>query len=126
MKKVSTTQAPQAIGPYEQAMKVNGFVYTSGQISLDPQSGELVGTTIEEQTHQVLKNLEAILCEAGSGLDSVVKTTCFLRNMEEFQLFNEVYGRFFDHHKPSRSAVEVSNLPKGALVEVEATALVQL
>jgi len=124
MKVVATNQAPKAIGPYEQGIIVNNIVYTSGQIPLTAD-GRLVEGNIQEQTHQVFKNLEAILKEAGASLETVVKATVFLKNMDHFQEMNEVYGHYFQHHKPARSCVEVSRLPKDVLVEIEVVALVK-
>ena len=122
MEPISTTQAPAAIGPYSQGMKVNGFLFASGQIALDPQLGELVGNTIEEQTAQVMKNIAGLLEAAGCSFDNVVKTTCFLKDINDFVAFNEVYAQSFGESLPSRSAVGVAGLPKGALVEVEVIA----
>jgi len=121
MEKVYTPLAPEAIGPYSQAMKVGSIVYTSGQIPINPASGNIEATTIEEQTEQVIKNLSAVLTEAGSSLDRVVKTTCFLANISDFAAFNGVYAKYFTS-KPARSCVAVKDLPKGALVEVEVIA----
>lgn len=121
LKIVSTNQAPQAIGPYSQAICVNGMVYTSGQIGLTP-SGEMV-QGIEAQTKQVLENLKAILKNAGSGFDKVVKTTIFLSDMDNFGIVNGIYAEFFGEHKPARSTVAVKSLPKEALVEIECIAL---
>lgn len=121
LKIVSTNQAPQAIGPYSQAICVNGMVYTSGQIGLTP-SGEMV-QGIEAQTRQVLENLKAILKNAGSGFDKVVKTTIFLSDMDNFGIVNGIYAGFFGEHKPARSTVAVKSLPKEALVEIECIAL---
>jgi len=121
MKIVSTTDAPQAIGPYSQAIVVNDMVFTSGQIALRPD-GSFVEGDVEAQTTQVLENLKAVLKEAGSGLKKVVKTTIFLANMDDFAKVNEVYGTFFKEHKPARSTVGVKTLPKNALVEIEAIA----
>lgn len=121
---VTTPDAPQAIGPYSQAVTIDSFVFASGQIALDPQTGALVGETIEEQTEQVFSNIQALLQAAGSDLDHVIKTTCFLTSIDEFAAFNEVYGRYFTSHLPARSAVGVAELPKGALVEVEVIAQV--
>ncbi len=121
MIKVHTDKAPAAIGPYSQAMVVGNLVYTSGQIPLDPVSGEMVGETVTEQAHQVCKNMNAVLEEAGSSLENVVKTTCFLADMADFASFNAVYAEYFTGH-PARSCVAVKTLPKGALVEVEAVA----
>lgn len=121
---VETTEAPQAIGLYVQGKVVNGLLYASGQIALDPANGALVGETIEEQTHQVLQNIGGVLAAAGTDYDQVVKTTCFLTNMSDFVVFNQIYGSYFDNEKPARSCVGVANLPKGALVEVEIIAAV--
>lgn len=122
MEPISTTQAPAAIGPYSQGMKVNGFLFASGQIALDPQLGVLVGNTIEEQTAQVMKNVAGLLEAAGCSFDNVVKTTCFLKDINDFAAFNEVYAQSFGESLPARSAVGVAGLPKGALVEVEVIA----
>ena len=121
MKKIETTNAPAAIGPYSQGYIVNGLLFTSGQIALDPATGAVVGTTIEEQTHQVMKNLGALLEAAGLGYANVVKTTCFLADMGEFAAFNEVYGQYMTE-KPARSCVAVKTLPKNVLCEVEVIA----
>ena len=121
MEKIETAKAPAAIGPYSQAMASGSLIYTSGQIPLVPETGEFVQGGIEEQTEQVIKNLAAVLAAAGSGLDKVVKTTCFLQNMSDFAAFNGVYERYFTG-KPARSCVAVAALPKGALVEIEAVA----
>lgn len=123
-KTVATEKAPAAIGPYAQANTVGGFVFTSGQIPIAPKTGSLVEGGIEEQTAQVFRNLAAVLEEAGSSLDKVVKTTCFMDNMEDFAKMNEVYAGFFGGEYPSRSAVEVAKLPKGALIEIEAIAYI--
>ncbi len=120
--KVSTQNAPSAIGPYSQAIVANGMVFTSGQIALDPESGLVVGTTIEEQTERVMKNLGAVLAEAGTGFERAVKTTCFLADMDDFAAFNGIYGKYFTE-KPARSCVAVKTLPKGVKVEVEVIAL---
>ena len=121
MEKVATQFAPAAIGPYSQAIKVGDLVFTSGQIPLDPQTGAMVGTTIEEQTEQVMKNLGEVLKAAGSGFEKAIKTTCFLANITDFAAFNGVYAKYFTE-KPARSCVAVKDLPKGALVEVEVIA----
>ena len=121
MNRISTEKAPAAVGPYSQAVVINGLVYTSGQIPLDPATGELVGDRIEEQAEQVMKNLMAILEAAGTKPENVVKTLCFLTDMNDFTAFNEVYARYFTE-KPARSCVEVSALPKGAICEVEVIA----
>ena len=119
--KIHTDKAPTAIGPYSQAVVIGNVVFTSGQIPLDPVTGEMVGTNITEQTHRVCKNLEAVLKEAGSSLEKVVKTTCFLSTMADFAEFNAVYAQYFTE-KPARSCVAVKELPKGSLVEVEVVA----
>ena len=121
MKKVATSQAPAAIGPYSQAMIVGELVYTSGQIAIDPATGALVSGGVREQTEQVMKNLGAVLEAAGSSYAKAVKTTCFLADIADFAVFNEVYGTYFTE-KPARSCVAVAALPKGALVEVEVIA----
>ena len=118
---IHTNRAPAAIGPYSQAVVVGDLVFTSGQIPLDPDTGTLVGNTITEQTHRVCQNLEAVLNAAGSSLPKAVKTVCFLKNMEDFSDFNEVYARYITE-KPARSCVAVKDLPKGALIEVEVIA----
>lgn len=123
MEIVSTKNAPGAIGPYSQAIILNGVVYTSGQVPLSPETGEVVGTTIEEQAEQVMKNLGAVLEAAGSSYEKTVKTTCFLADMNDFAAFNEVYGKYFTG-KPARSCVAVKTLPKNVLCEVEAVAAV--
>ena len=119
--KVYTKNAPDAIGPYTQAIKTNGFVFTSGQIAINPQTGNVEATTIEGQTEQVMKNLGAILAEAGSSFDKAVKTVWFLADMGDFAAFNEIYGKYFTS-KPARSCVAVKTLPKNVLVEVEVIA----
>lgn len=121
MQVISTDKAPAAIGPYSQAMKVNGMVFTSGQIPLNPKTGEIQGTTIEEQAEQVMKNLGAVLEAAGSSYEKAIKTTCFLADMGDFAAFNEVYGKYFTG-KPARSCVAVKTLPKNVLCEVEVIA----
>lgn len=122
MVRIYTENAPAAIGPYSQAIKTNGFVFTSGQIALDPATGEVVAGRISEQTVRICENLKAVLAEAGSSLDKVVKTTCFLADMNDFSAFNNVYGQYFTQ-KPARSCVAVKTLPKGVLAEVEVIAL---
>lgn len=121
MKTVNTKKAPDAIGPYSQAVVYNGLVYTSGQIPIDPQTGNLHGTDIETQTEQVMNNLGRVLEACGSDLSQVIKTTCFIRDMNDFAKFNEVYSRYITQ-KPARSCVAVKELPKQALVEVEVVA----
>ena len=119
---VATDAAPPAIGPYSQAVVVDGMVYTAGQIALDPKTGEVVGRTTAEQTERVLKNLAAVLEAAGSGLAMVVKTTVYLADMADFPAMNEVYAKQFGTHKPARSTVQAAGLPKGVRVEIEAIA----
>ena len=121
MKTIQTSNAPAAIGPYSQAKVVNGFVFASGQIPLNPATGEVEGTTIEAQAEQVMKNVGAILKEAGVGFENVVKTTCFLAEMTDFAAFNSVYEKYFTG-KPARSCVAVKQLPKNVLVEVDVIA----
>ena len=121
MKTIQTSNAPAAIGPYSQAKVVNGFVFASGQIPLNPATGEVEGTTIEAQAEQVMKNVGAILKEAGVGFENVVKTTCFLAEMADFAAFNSVYEKYFTG-KPARSCVAVKQLPKNVLVEGEVIA----
>ena len=120
---VQTDKAPSAIGPYSQAIRANGFVYASGQIPIDPRTGEFVPGGIREQTEQVLKNLSEVLKAAGSGLDKVVKTTVFLADMKEFAIMNEVYAKFFTNIPPARATVAAAGLPRDARVEIEAVAL---
>lgn len=124
MKAVSTKNAPAAIGPYEQGIIVNNMFYSSGQIPLTP-AGELIDGDIEAQTNQVFENLKAVLQEAGSSLSQVVKTTVFLKDMNDFVAMNEVYAAHFGSHKPARSAVEVARLPKDVKIEIEVIALVK-
>ena len=122
MEKIHTTKAPAAIGPYTQAIKTGSMIYTSGQIPIDPATGNLVEGDIVAQSKQAIENLAAVLAAAGSDLSKVVKTTCFLKNLADFAAFNEVYGQYFTE-KPARSCVEVAALPKGALVEIEVIAV---
>jgi 2-iminobutanoate/2-iminopropanoate deaminase len=122
--RIQTENAPAAIGPYSQAIKAGGFVFASGQIPTDPQTGQFVAGGIAEQTEQVLKNLRAVLEAAGSSLDQVVKTTVFLADMKEFSGMNEVYARFFPEPPPARATVAVAGLPRDARVEIEVVALV--
>jgi 2-iminobutanoate/2-iminopropanoate deaminase len=122
---ISTPHAPAAIGPYSQAIRCGRFVYTSGQIALDPSSGELVGVDVQAQTHRVLQNLQAVLTSAGSSLASVVKTTVFLAHMSDFQAMNAVYASYFTGVAPARSTVAVAELPRKALVEIECVALIE-
>lgn len=121
MIKVHTDNAPKAVGPYSQAVISNGMVYTSGQIAINPATNNIEAVTIEEQTEQVMKNLGAVLAEAGSSFDKAVKTTCFLADMGDFAAFNEIYGKYFTS-LPARSCVAVKTLPKNVLVEVEVIA----
>ena len=121
MEYISTNNAPGAIGPYSQAIKANGFLFTSGQIAINPATGTVEATTIEEQTEQVCKNLKAVCEAAGTSLDKAVKTVCFLADINDFAAFNEVYGRYFTA-KPARSCVAVKDLPKAVLCEVEVIA----
>lgn len=119
MKKIHSNNAPKAIGPYVQANLLNGLLFASGQVPLSPETGEVVGETIQEQTEQVLQNISAILQEAGTDFNHIVKTTCFLKNMDDFIAFNEVYSTAFIDTLPARSAVEVARLPKDVLIEIE-------
>ncbi|MBF0578319.1 RidA family protein [Erysipelotrichaceae bacterium RD49] len=123
MRQISTTNAPAAIGPYCQAVQVEEFVFTSGQIPLNPKTGGIEGETITEQTEQVMKNLGAVLQAAGSGFEQAIKTTCYLADINDFGAFNEVYAKYFVN-KPARSCFAVKDLPKGALLEVEVIAKV--
>ncbi len=120
---VKTERAPGAIGPYSQAVSAGGFIFASGQIPTDPQTGKFVEGGIREQTEQVLRNLSAVLEAAGTSLDRVVKTTVFLADMEDFAAMNEVYGRFFTENPPARATVEAARLPRDARVEIEVIAL---
>lgn len=123
MDRIATQHAPGAIGPYSQAIVANGFIYTAGQIALDPASGQVVEGGIREQTVRVMANLQAVLTAAGSSLANVVKTTVFLIDMADFTEMNEVYAKAFGDHKPARSTVAVSGLPRGVRVEIEVVAL---
>ncbi|AZB41187.1 RidA family protein [Bacillus sp. FJAT-42376] len=122
MEIIQTAKAPAAIGPYSQGMVVNNLLFTSGQIPLRPD-GEMTAGDVREQTHQVFANLQAVLEQAGSSLEQVVKATVFIKDMNDFGEINEVYGEYFHTHKPARSCVEVSRLPKDALIEIECVAL---
>jgi len=122
---VKTPDAPQAIGPYSQAVKTDTFVFVSGQLALDPTTGNLIDSDIRTETRQAMINLRNILIAAGSSLDRVVKATLFIKNMDEFAMINEVYGEFFPTDPPARACVEVSRLPRNAHVEVEAVALLK-
>ncbi len=123
LKKLHTSNAPEAIGPYSQAIIYNDILYTSGQIAINPQTGNVESDTIEGQTEQVMKNLSAILNEAGTSFENVIKTTCFLKNMSDFAAFNGIYGQYFTS-KPVRSCVAAKELPKDVLVEVELIAAI--
>ncbi len=124
MRTIATSAAPAAIGPYSQAIVANGFVYTSGQIPINPETGSIDGKTIEEQAERAIKNVGAILEEAGSDFRKVVKTTCFLSDIKDFAAFNAVYEKYFTG-KPARSCFQVAALPKNALVEIEAVAVAE-
>jgi 2-iminobutanoate/2-iminopropanoate deaminase len=123
IKKVNTNRAPAAIGPYSQATIYGNLLFTSGQIPVNPETGEIVGNDIEAQASQVMENLAAVLEEGGSSFEKVVKATCFLKNMDDFDRFNEVYAKYFTS-KPARSCVAVRKLPKGVLCEVEVVAII--
>ena len=123
MKIISTTNAPQAIGPYSQAIEANGTLYISGQIPLDPQTMEFVSDDLEAQTHQCLKNIQAILFEAGYTLENIVKCGIFLADMNDFTVVNDVYAQYFSNHKPARACVQVARLPRDAKIEIEAIAV---
>ena len=123
MKKIVTTPtAPSAIGPYSQAVEINTLLFISGQIPIDPKTNEMISGSIADQTRQVLENIGAILRTAGCNYNNIVKTTCFLKNMKDFQAMNEVYAQYFSSKPPARAAIEVSKLPKDALIEIEAIA----
>ena len=121
---ISTDNAPSAIGPYSQAVKTGNMVFVSGQIPIDPATGEFVSSDVAEQTEQVLKNLTAVLEAAGSGLNNVVKTTVFLADMNDFAAMNDVYGEFFNENKPARATVQAARLPRDARVEIECIAII--
>ena len=123
---VNTPEAPAAIGPYNQAIRYGNFVYTSGQVALDPTSGQLVGDDVQTQTRRVFQNLQAVLSSAGTSLNNVVKTTVFLISMSDFQAMNTVYAEYFQDTKPARSTIAVAELPRKALVEIECIAVVAL
>jgi len=120
---ITTKEAPQAIGPYSQAIRANGFVFTSGQIPIDPATQQPIAGDVAAQTERVLKNVSAILTAAGSSLEKVVRTTIFLKNMNDFAAMNEVYGRYFTSTPPARSTVEVARLPKDVLLEIDVVAI---
>ena len=120
---IATEQAPQAIGPYSQAIRAQGLIFTSGQIALDPATAQIIAGDVSAQTDQVLKNLAAILHASGSSLEKVLRCTVFLKNMGDFAAMNEVYGRYFKQEPPARSTVEVARLPKDVLIEIDVIAL---
>ncbi|RUM46405.1 MAG: reactive intermediate/imine deaminase [Hydrogenothermus sp.] len=122
MQMIYTDKAPKAIGPYSQAVKYENLIFISGQIAIDPNTQEFIGGDIETQTKRVMENIKAILEEAGLNFNHIIKTTIYLKNLEDFDKVNKIYGEYFTEHKPARATVEVSNLPKGALVEIEAIA----
>jgi 2-iminobutanoate/2-iminopropanoate deaminase len=124
LQKVATERAPAAIGPYSQAVVADGWIYTSGQIALDPESGTMDGGDIEHQTRRVLQNLDAVLAAAGGHASTVVRTTVYLTDLQGFSVVNDVYGEYFGEHRPARSTVEVSALPAGAMIEIDAVARV--
>ncbi|MBW4827302.1 MAG: RidA family protein [Clostridiaceae bacterium] len=121
---ISTDKGPAAIGPYSQGTKIGNMVFTSGQLGIDPQTGEFVNSSIEEETRQSLENLKAVVEKAGGTLKNVVKVTIFIKNMGDFSKINGVYGEYFDSHKPARSCVEIAELPKNGNVEIEAIAII--
>ena len=124
MRTISTDRAPKAIGPYSQGIAASGFLFLSGQVPLDPGTGQLVQGTVQEEVTRVLENLKGVLEAAGSGLQRVVRTTVYLTNLEDFTAMNEVYARYFGDHRPARSTVQVAALPRGARVEIDAIASV--
>ncbi|PIZ66980.1 reactive intermediate/imine deaminase [Candidatus Roizmanbacteria bacterium CG_4_10_14_0_2_um_filter_33_96] len=124
IKIISTKNAPAVVGPYSQALEVNGFVFCSGQIGIDPKTGNLVDG-IENQIKQILDNLKAVLATAGLDLNHVVKTTVFIKNMADYTIFNQIYGEYFKENKPARATVEVSRLPKDCLIEIDAIAVIK-
>lgn len=122
MQVIYTEKAPKPIGPYSQAIKYENLIFISGQIAIDPSTNEFVNADVSTQTKIIMENIKAILEEAGLNLNHVIKTTIYLKNLEDFQVVNEIYGQYFKDHKPARSTVEVSRLPKDALVEIEVIA----
>jgi len=122
---INSKDAPKAIGPYSQAIRMGDFLFTSGQIAIDPRTNEFISEGIEKQTELVLKNLEAVLKEGGASLKSVIKTSVYLKSMKDFPVMNSIYEKFFFENKPARSTVEVASLPKGALVEIDAVAMIE-
>lgn len=123
MEFIATPDAPKAIGPYSQAIRSGGMLYTSGQIALDPATGDLVGGDFEAQVHRVFRNLEAVLKQGGSGFSRVVKATVYLTDLASFQAMNAIYAEYFGDHKPARTTVQVSALPKGGAIEIDLVAL---
>ncbi|WP_010245495.1 RidA family protein [Acetivibrio cellulolyticus] len=121
---ISTSNAPKAIGPYSQAIKTQNMVFTSGQIPIHPATGDIVSGGIENQTKQVLENLKAVLVEAGTGLENVIKTTVYIKDMNDFTLVNQIYGEYFRAPYPARSCIEVARLPKDVMIEIEAVAII--
>ncbi len=121
---ISASSAPKSIGPYSQAIRIQNMVFTSGQIPIDPNTGEVVSRDVENQTRQVLENLKAILTQAGTGFGNVVKTTVYIKDMNDFAMINKVYGQYFNEPYPARSCVEVSRLPKDVAIEIEAVAII--
>ncbi|WP_293444337.1 RidA family protein [Persephonella sp.] len=122
MQMIETDKAPKAIGPYSQAVKYENLLFISGQIAIDPKTQEFIGGDVEKQTERVMENIKAILNEAGLDFNHVIKTTIYLKNIQDFEKVNRIYGKYFTEHKPARATVEVSNLPKNALVEIEVIA----
>ncbi len=122
MQIIQTEKAPKAIGPYSQAVKYENLLFISGQIAIDPETQEFIGGDAGKQTERIMENIKAVLEEAGLNFNHVIKATIYLKNIQDFEAVNEVYGRYFTEHKPARATVEVSNLPKGALVEIEVIA----
>ena len=120
---IETKSAPSPIGPYSQAIRANGFVFVSGQIAIDPDTGSVTGADIAGQTHQVMKNLLAVLHAGGSGIEKIVKTTVFLANLDDFSRFNEIYREYLGGARPARTTAQVTRLPKGVLIEIDAVAL---
>ncbi len=123
MKIIYSDKAPDPIGPYSQAVESNGFIFSSGQIALDPKTGEIISENLEDQVRQVIKNMQSVLQAAGSDLDKIVKTTIFITDMNNFGTINSIYSEYFDQSKPARSTVEVSCLPKNVLVEIDCIAI---
>ncbi|TYQ15172.1 UNVERIFIED_CONTAM: endoribonuclease L-PSP [Acetivibrio alkalicellulosi] len=122
---ISTENAPKAIGPYSQAVKVGNFIFTSGQIPIDPKTGDVVSGDIEQQTRQVMENLKGVLNQSGIGFENIVKTTVYIKNMDDFLSINKIYAQYFKEPYPARSCVEVSRLPKDVKIEIEAIAIIE-